>query len=176
MSNPEISPTPQTIDSFLDYWESIRARTRRLIDCIPPERIDWSYAEGRWTFSDLLRHLAGIERWMYAETVRNRPSRYPGHGRELADGYEEVANYFDRLHAEAMQEFRALTPEDWAGKCETPAGLPITRWKWLRAMVEHEVHHRGQIYMMLAMLEIRTPPLFGLTEEEVHARATESRG
>jgi uncharacterized damage-inducible protein DinB len=38
-------------------------------------------------------------------------------------------------------------------------------------MVEHEVHHRGQIYLMLNMLEVPTPPLFGLTSEEVRARS-----
>jgi uncharacterized damage-inducible protein DinB len=34
-------------------------------------------------------------------------------------------------------------------------------------MVEHEAHHRGQIYLMLGMLGIPTPPLYGLTEERV---------
>jgi uncharacterized damage-inducible protein DinB len=38
-------------------------------------------------------------------------------------------------------------------------------------MVEHEVHHRGQIYLMLNLLQVPTPPIFGLTEEEVHARS-----
>jgi uncharacterized damage-inducible protein DinB len=38
-------------------------------------------------------------------------------------------------------------------------------------MIEHEVHHRGQIYLYLAMLEIPTPPLYGLTEEEVKKRS-----
>ena len=37
-------------------------------------------------------------------------------------------------------------------------------------MVEHEVHHRGQIYLMLGMLGVETPPLYGLTEEEVRER------
>jgi uncharacterized damage-inducible protein DinB len=37
-------------------------------------------------------------------------------------------------------------------------------------MVEHEAHHRGQIYLMLNMLEVPTPPLYGLTSEEVRAR------
>ena len=46
-------------------------------------------------------------------------------------------------------------------------------WKWLRAMVEHEVHHRGQIYMILSLLGIPTPPLYGLTSEEVRARSVE---
>jgi hypothetical protein len=33
------------------------------------------------------------------------------------------------------------------------------------------VHHRGQIYLMLGMLDVPTPPLYGLTEQEVRARS-----
>ena len=52
---------------------------------------------GAFTFGDLIRHLATIERYMYAETVAGRPSRYPGCGRELADGYEAVLAYANQL-------------------------------------------------------------------------------
>jgi uncharacterized damage-inducible protein DinB len=38
-------------------------------------------------------------------------------------------------------------------------------------MVEHEAHHRGQMYFMLGMLGVKTPPLYGLSEEEVLARS-----
>jgi len=38
-------------------------------------------------------------------------------------------------------------------------------------MIEHEVHHRGQIYMYLGMLDVATPPIYGLTEEEVKRRS-----
>ena len=79
--------------------------------------------------------------------------------------------YLDRCHAESIEIFRSLSAEQWEGKCQTPAGTPITTWKWLRAMVEHEAHHRGQIYMMLGMLGVKTPPIYGLTEEEVKARS-----
>jgi hypothetical protein len=34
-----------------------------------------------------MRHLATVERYMFAENMQGKPSRYPGHGRELADGY-----------------------------------------------------------------------------------------
>jgi uncharacterized damage-inducible protein DinB len=37
-------------------------------------------------------------------------------------------------------------------------------------MVEHEAHHRGQIYLYLGLLDVPTPPLYGLTSEEVRAR------
>ena len=156
---------------FVDYYEGIRARTRRVVECIPEERYGWAPAPERWTFADLVRHLAGIERWMFAENVAGRPSRYPGCGRELADGREAVLAYFDRLHGESVAIFRALSPEDLERRCETPAGLTITTWKWLRAMVEHEVHHRGQLYYMLGMLGVTTPPIYGLTSEQVRERS-----
>ena len=162
-----------TVKPFLGYWENVRGRTLRVAACIPPERFDWTHREGRFTFADLLRHLGGIERWMFAENAALRPSRYPGHGRELADGPAEVLAYLDRLHREAMEIFAGLSDEDLKRRCTTPGGAELPVAKWLRAMVEHEVHHRGQIYLMLGLLDVPTPPLYGLTEEEVRARSVE---
>lgn len=157
--------------SFVDYWKKIRARTRRVIDCIPEDRYDWSHADGKWTFANLIRHLAGTERWMFAENAMLRPSRYPGCGRELADGPAAVRDYLDRLHAESVEIFASLSAEDLQARCETPGGIQITVWKWLRAMVEHECHHRGQIHLMLGALGVEAPPLYGLTEQEVEERS-----
>lgn len=166
------------IESFLDYYGKIRARTLRVARCIPPERIEWvpewgraASGETRWSFGDLLRHLGALERWMFAENVQGRPSRYPGCGRELADGRDEVFAFLERTHAESMEIFGRLTPDDLQARCETPGGASIPVWKWLRAMVEHEIHHRGQIYLYLAELGVETPPLYGLTSEEVLERS-----
>ena len=154
---------------FLDYLDSVHARTRRVVACIPPDGLEWTPAPGRWTAGDQVRHLAAIERWMYGETVFGRPSRYAGHVRELADGMPAVLAYYDTLHAEARALFATLTAEQWTRKIMTPAGSPITTWKWLRAMVEHEAHHRGQLYFTLGLLGVPTPPIYGLSEPELRA-------
>lgn len=161
----------RTIREFLDYYEKVRQRTLRVIDCIPPEKYDWSYREGKFSFADIIRHLCAIERYMYGENVQRKPSRYPGHGKELADGPENVREFFNRMHAESVGIFGRLTDSDLEQKCITPGGTPITIWKWLRAMVEHEIHHRAQIYTYLGMLGIATPPIYGLTSEEVRERS-----
>lgn len=160
-----------TVSSFLEYFESIRGRTRRVVTCIPPDRVEWTHAHGRFTLGDLVRHLAATERWMFAENVAGRPSRYPGHGPELAAGYDGVIEYFDRMHAEATAIFSSLSDDALRQRCTTPSGVTLPTWKWLRAMIEHEVHHRGQIYLMLGMIEVPTPPLYGLTSEEVRSRS-----
>ena len=159
------------MNELVSYFERIRERTMRVVACIPPERIDWTYKEGKFTFGDVMRHLASIERWMFAENAQLRPSRYESHGRELADGYDAVVDYMKRMHAESMAIFASLSEDDLARKCFTPGGAELRVSKWLRSMIEHEIHHRGQLYLYCSMLDIPTPPLYGLTSEEVAARA-----
>lgn len=156
-----------SIETFLDYYEGIRERTRRVVACVPDERIDGRPAPGRFSCADLIRHLAAIERYMFAENVAGRPSAYPGHGPELADGPEAVRAYFEDRHAESMAIFRGLDADALQRTCPTPGGATIRTWKWLRAMVEHEVHHRGQLYEMLGRIGVPTPPIFGLTSDQV---------
>ena len=157
--------------SFLKYFEGVRARTERVALVIPPEQIEWRHRTGAFSLGDLVRHIAATERYMFAENVAGRPSRYPGHGVELADGFEAVIAYLRTAHDEAVEIIGGIPDDDLNSLCTTPAGTPITRWKWLRAMVEHEVHHRGQIYLMLNMLGVETPTLYGLTSEEVRANS-----
>lgn len=156
---------------FVSYYGNLRKRTMNVVNLIPPDKIDWTYAEGKFTFGDLLRHLASIERYMYAENAQLKPSRYPGHGKELADGYDAVLAYFNRAHDEAMQIFASLSDEDIQKECETPAGAKLRVWKWLRTLAEHEIHHRGQLYVYLGMIGIAGPPLYGLTSEAVRERS-----
>lgn len=165
----------KNIESFLEYYERLRERTRRVVVLIPPEHLEWTYRPGKFTLGDLVRHLATIERWLYAENAQGRPPAYPGCGRELTDGFEATLAFFDEMHRQSVEIFRQLTPDQLQAKIQTPAGTPITCWKWLRALAEHEIHHRGQIYLYLNMLGIGTPPLFGLTSEEVKEKSVVSK-
>jgi uncharacterized damage-inducible protein DinB len=162
----------RTIQPFLDYFGNVRERTMRVARCIPQDKLDWTYAPRKFTLGDLLRHIAVAERWMWAETVSGRASRYTTHGKELAEGRENIIAFMERLHAESMKIFAELSDEDLQSKCKTPDDAAITTWKWLRLMVEHEIHHRGQIYLYLGMLGVATPPLYGLTSEQVRARSS----
>jgi uncharacterized damage-inducible protein DinB len=159
------------LDEFLHHFERVRERTRRVAACIPRDRAEWTYAPEAFTLGDLVRHIAVTERFIWAETVHHRQSRYVSHGRELADGIEAILAFLDRMHEESVALFRMLSPDALAAKCETPDGARLTTWKWLRLMPEHEIHHRGQIYTMLGMLGVATPPLYGMTAAQVRERS-----
>jgi len=155
------------IETFIEYYGKVRQRTKRLITVIPSDKMEWTPIAGKFTFADTIRHIAAIERHMYAENVQGKPSRYRGCGRDLADGADAVLHFFDSCHRESMAIFETLSPEQLVKKCTTPAGTPITVWKWLRLLPEHEIHHRGQLYTTLGLLGIETPPIYGMTSEAV---------
>jgi len=154
-------------ESFLRYYDKIKQRTRRLFDYIPADKIEWAIQQGSFTIGDEIRHLANIERYMFVENAQLKPSKYTGCGVEYAQGLENVAKYYEQKYQESVTILSKLSNSDLLKKCTTPAGIEITVWKWLRAMVEHEIHHRGKLYLSLSMLQVKTPPMFGLTSEEV---------
>jgi uncharacterized damage-inducible protein DinB len=156
-------------EEFIQYWRRMRERTLRAATRLPPDRLEWTYREGKFTCGDILRHLGAIERYMFVENAALRPSRYPGHGRELAEGYAEVLAFLARVHAESLVILGGLSAADFERRCTTPGGAELPVWKWLRSMAEHEAHHRGQLYVYLGQLGVETPPLYGLTSEQVRA-------
>lgn len=159
---------------FLKYFENIRERTMRLSRCVPPDKVDWSYAPGKFTAGDLMRHIAATERYLFAENILGRPSRYTTHGPELAATLPEILSLMERLHGESMAIFAALADADLQRKVRNVGGVDIPISKWLRSMTEHEIHHRGQLYTYLGFLGVNAPPIFGLTSEEARARGQSS--
>src|SRR5690606_21744380 len=95
------------------------------------------------------------------------PCTYNGCGEELSDGYDNVIHERNETHEEALAIFKRLSNEDLKRNRLTHRNAPITVWKWLRAMTEHEIHHRAQLYIYLNLLDVKTPPMFGLSSEEV---------
>lgn len=156
---------------FLNYFNKVHQRTMNVVRAIPPDRVDWQFRKDKFSLGDLVRHIAAANRYIFVEVAQGKPSRYSGCGQDLAATYDDIVQFAERLQEEDVEILARLGPEDFDRKCMTPAGAPIAAWKWLRSMIEHEVHHRGQIYTYLALLEVSTPPLYGLTSEQVRERS-----
>jgi DinB family len=75
--------------------------------------------------------------------------------------------FMERMHSESMNMLRRLSDGQLQQKCQSADGTPMTTWKVFRSMVEHEVHHRGELYAYLGVLGVSVPPLYGLTSEQL---------
>ena len=157
----------KTISLFLDYLSKVRERTMRLVACIPPDKVEWRAAPNKFTLGDLARHIAATERNVFTECACGGRNRYAGCSRELADGRDEIIRYMERMHRESISMLETLSDGQLQQKCESADGTPMTTWKLLRSMPEHEVHHRGELYAYLGLLGVSAPPLYGMTSEQL---------
>ncbi len=155
------------LNDFLKKHKGIRRRTLKLIEVIEPQQLDFAYKKGKFTIADQVRHIGAIERNLFAETIAGRKNTYKGCGKELADGYENIVKYLNQTHAESLEIFQSLTDTELQEVCYTPTGHAVQKGKWLELLAEHEIHHRAEIYLYLNLLDVKTPPIYGLTAEEV---------
>lgn len=160
-----------TAERLVSRYASVCRRTRAVAACIPEGDLEREPQPGRFTPGDIVRHIAAAERWMWGENVRCRPSRYPGHGVELASGKAAVLEYLQRMQDETSEIISQLTDDDLATKCMTVGGAELRVERWIELMFEHQIHHRGQLYEVLGHFGVETPPLYGLREPEVRARS-----
>jgi uncharacterized damage-inducible protein DinB len=157
----------RSIVEFLNYYERTRRITNAVIKAVPADKIDWSYREGKFTIGDLIRHIAAIERHVFMQTIQGNKPTYNGCSKELADGYEGVVRYFHEMHAQSIDILSSLSDGDLLREVRTLDGKTTTAGNFLRALIVHEVHHRGALCIYLNLLGVKTPPIIGLMEEQV---------
>jgi len=155
------------IDNFITYFERTRAATLKVIEVIPHDKLDWSYMPNKFTIGDLVRHIAAIERNVFAEVALGNKPIYKGCRKDLADGYENIVRYFNEMHLQTITILKSISNESLKRRITSLDGKEIELGNFLRALTLHEIHHRAALVIYLNLLGVNTPPIIGLMEEQV---------
>ncbi len=163
-----------SVSEFLRYFEGVRRRTLATVATIPSELYAWAPRVGEWDCGTIVRHIAGAERFFVTKVVEDR------FGDELDPGPALDASAtrarLDEVHRVetarlvAMPDARLVTP------LADLDGGTVKAWRFLMAMVEHEVHHRSQLDCFLAEAGVEPPQLYGYRMEAVLERTGAGRG
>lgn len=147
--------------SYLAYLDRIRERTLGVVDRIPPEHFDWAPRPGEYTVGDLVRHFAAVEQ-MDVTVALGAGWHYAGHSAaDWGTTLAEARAHLVRVHAESVTRLRAAGDAMLSAKRLDLEGNPVSAWRILMALVEHEIHHRSQFAMYLMLLNTPPPQLFG---------------
>jgi len=157
----------KSITEFIKYYERTRDITTSVINVIPHDKLNWTYRVGKFTIADLVRHIAAIERYVFMEVIQGNKPSYKGCRKELADGYQNIISYFNEMHKQSIEILSAMSDDDLLKEVETLDGKITTASNFLRALIVHEIHHRGALCIYLNLLGVNTPPVIGLMEEQV---------
>jgi len=157
-----------SVAEFARYWDGVRRRTRAAVDRVGPELLDWAPRPGEMTCGEIVRHLAGAERFFVTKVVEDRFTEDLSPGAAL--DHAETRARLESVHRAEMARLAGLDDGTLTSPRRDLDGAPVKAWRFLMAMVEHEVHHRSQLDCYLALAGVEPPQIFGRRMEDVLAQ------
>jgi uncharacterized damage-inducible protein DinB len=165
------------IDDFIQSWEYESGVTTQLLRTLPADRLDFRpHAQGR-SLGELAWHLAELEAIMSTIAVQRNFRATPPPGLERPDSAEALTHGYERIHHEAVERVRRLTPEQLEIEFPFVLGNTIRVWQVLRfPLLHHHLHHRGQLMMMIRMAGGVPSRVYGPNREDDAAVRREIEG
>ena len=159
--------------SVLPEFELEMANTRKVLALIPASHADWKPHDKSFSLSSLAMHLANFPNWGMM-TVRQDELDLAGaamtDGRAAFSTTETLLATYD-ADVSALREALATTSDDamhamWTLKHGGMTIFTLPRLAVLRTSVlNHMIHHRGQLTVYLRLLDVPLPDLFGPTAD-----------
>jgi uncharacterized damage-inducible protein DinB len=152
------TPAPY-LERFTSNWNRIHRQSVRLLRVAPSDKFDWRTCETAMPLGELMNHLWIAERALVEAALTGEVPQQRPEGKQTT---EEVIETFNQSHEEMVARVAALAPHQLAEEISPFGGKygVMTREVLLNSMLEHEIHHRGQLYVYLRMLGAEVPPLF----------------
>lgn len=161
-------------DALLPEYDHELATTRRLLERVPEAEFAWKPHVKSMPLGDLARHIANLPWWL-TMTV-NQPFYDLSAGDTEARlgppaSGEALLKEFDEKVKQARTALANATDADMMGPWSLKSGgheiFTMPRIAAIRSFVmNHLIHHRGQLSVYLRLKDVPLPPMYGPTADE----------
>jgi uncharacterized damage-inducible protein DinB len=152
------------VDDFLKAYENVTASTARVFATLTDENLGQPVADGHRT----LRHIA----WHIVATVPEMMNR-TGLGLSSVDPHSappesaaDITEAYGRASAELVETIVANWTDETLLKTDDMYGEQWLRGVTLMCLIDHEIHHRGQMMVLLRQAGQTVPGVYGPAKEE----------
>jgi uncharacterized damage-inducible protein DinB len=159
------------IDTFRLQWNREAERTLQLLEALPAGQYDFRPDPKGRSIGELAWHLSEIDACLSFGIAERRfriEDDPPGleRPREIA----LLASGYRRVHEDAVARLRNLDDEQLEESVTYFDGRPMAiRDVLWGALLQHLIHHRGQLAMLCRMSGGRPPGLYGPNREDMES-------
>lgn len=162
-------------DANLPEFDQEMASTRRVLDRLPDDKLDWKAHPKSNTIGWVANHIAEIPGWV-AGTFSGTswdfaPPGGPRYETPKLASRRAILEFFDKNVKEARQALAAVRDEDvgvpWTLLYEGKPIFTMPRAAVLRGFVlNHLIHHRAILTVYFRLNDIPVPSLYGPSGDE----------
>src|SRR5229473_671363 len=150
--------------SLLPEFEQEMANTRKVLERVPDEKWNWKPHDKSGTTGWLAVTLN-------SESLDYAPVDGPSYTPPKIENLKELLAAFDKESAEARAALTKASDEDMMQNWSLLAGgkeiFTMPRVACVRGMImNHLIHHRGQLTVYLRLLNVPVPGLYGPSADE----------
>jgi uncharacterized damage-inducible protein DinB len=147
--------------TLLPEFEQEMANTRRMLECVPQDKLDWAPHSKSSTLGKLLNHLAVI--LGFAAVIVHGQGKRPAEAKSKA----ELLALLDANIAAGRTALAEVSDNYLLATVRVTAEVTIPRTAILRMRVfSHMIHHRGQLSVYLRLLDSSVPGMYGPSADE----------
>ncbi|MBD3168938.1 MAG: hypothetical protein GF307_05605 [candidate division Zixibacteria bacterium] len=154
----------RTIDDFKLVWGIESEKSKKMIDALDDNCLSQKVSEGHRNIARLAWHIACTIPEMAARTGLKLDgpeyeSPVPESLREIKDAYYTASDSLLKQVGENWDDEALLTEDDMYGEM-------WPRYKSLYIILVHEIHHRGQMTVLMRQAGLKVPGIYGPSKEE----------
>jgi uncharacterized damage-inducible protein DinB len=148
------------------------ATTRRLLERVPEGKLDWKPHEKSMTLGNLAAHVAQLPSLIAPALTQDEFDFNTGDFQPFKPAnVAELLAEFDRNIASASELLKNQADErmqdNWRLRSGETVFFELPRAGVVRSMVlNHIVHHRGQLSVYLRLLDVPIPSIYGPSADE----------
>jgi len=161
--------------SIVPEFDQEMANTRKVLERIPFDKLDWKAHPKSNTIGWVGSHLAEIPGWVAGTLQRETWDINPVGGEPYktikATSREQLLEIFDKNVAEARSALESTTDEafakEWSLLSQGQPILTMPRTAVIRSLVvNHTIHHRAVLCVYLRLNDIPVPGMYGPSGDE----------
>ena len=162
-------------ESILPEFEMEMAGTRKTLERIPEDKLDWKAHPKSNTIGWVACHLAEIPGWVEGTLTQDAWDIKPEGGEPYQspklDSVKEILDLFDANVATAKARLAATPDEEFAKSWSLLSGgetlITTPKLGVMRTWVlNHAIHHRAHLCVYLRLNDIPVPALYGPSGDE----------
>jgi uncharacterized damage-inducible protein DinB len=152
-----------TVQGFIEDYRNEAENTLKLLDTLTDESLNQEVAPGYWTLGGLAWHLAAYSGLLQPTGVEfEMPPEHSG----APASASEIANIYRKKTQSLLEAVRT----QWTDK-KLQENIVVYDYQWtvgltIHIFLKHEIHHRGQLTILMRQAGLPVTGVYGPSKEE----------